>query len=290
MTTNKLPNIYFMQYYNKKHYLIDRDNNRLLLYPLTYKELSKKGFGKITGSMIGYVIDKEKWGQNFKAWCHVFRLKEPMVDMKYVNAGVKIEPKIHQFLTNLYGFEIQTYPAKEYNYDAFKENKVFGGLPDGVDHQNKILFEIKTTGAKSYQEWRKWNKRVVPDGYYYQAALYTYLLGFKKFEIVVGYLNDQDYENPDDVEFSMDQNYAKNYLEIFKFDLPEDIETVWQQVEQWYQEVTDYKEGDQYKISVEFDPKYNEGLIEFLECENYEQRKSLVEKRQKEVEMKNFKI
>lgn len=289
----KKNNIWLLPYYNKKDYEIDFENNRLLLYPATYEKIKSKGFKKIGGSTIGYVIDKEKFGQNFKAWCHVFRLTEPMLDTKYVDAGVAIEPKIHAYLENHYQSEIKTYPASEYNWDAFKDVEIFGGLPDGVDHQNKILFEIKTTGSKSRSEWKKWNKRIVPDGYYYQASLYTYLLGFKNFKIAVGYLEEDDYKNPSQVSFSTDEEYAKNYLEIFNFELDDKFEKTLEQVKSWYKETTSFEfngQGDHYKISVEFDPKYNESLIEYLKCETYAQRKALIDRRLKEIELKNIEL
>lgn len=40
------------------------------------------------------------------------------------------------------------YEANQYNYDYFKDNELFGGLPDGYSPERHLIIEIKTVGEK----------------------------------------------------------------------------------------------------------------------------------------------
>ena len=60
-------------------------------------------------------------------------------------------PRIREKIEESLGSHLETYDAKEYNYDYFKDNKFFGGLPDGYSKEKNLIIEIKTTNVKNIE-------------------------------------------------------------------------------------------------------------------------------------------
>ncbi|SYV93115.1 Uncharacterised protein, partial [Mycoplasmopsis synoviae] len=82
----------------------------------------------------------------------------PILQTKYIDAGVALEPKIFEFFKNLVHkknpeLEVNHYDAAEYNYDYFSGIDVIGGVPDGAINNLKMILEIKTANAKKRSEW-----------------------------------------------------------------------------------------------------------------------------------------
>jgi hypothetical protein len=77
----------------------------------------------------------------------------PILDRKYVDAGIAIEPKVLDLIRNQKNIqEVKGYPAEQYNYDYFAgKDDVIGGLPDGLVLPQNIVLEVKTTGAKNLE-------------------------------------------------------------------------------------------------------------------------------------------
>ncbi|WP_426461607.1 MAGa7180 family putative nuclease [Mycoplasma hafezii] len=129
------------KYYNKKDYLVDLENRVLILGPELYEKLHSNNkwtkYKKIGGSSIGDILLKnEPFKSEFSAFCHITRLKLPVLAEKYVRAGTVLEPiifdKLRENQPNKNVAKIINYVAADYNYDYFDGlDPIFGGVPDG---------------------------------------------------------------------------------------------------------------------------------------------------------------
>lgn len=157
---------------------------------------------RITGTRLASILGLDRWNTPFKTWCAITRTyEEPFVDNVYTIAGKIIEPKIIDYLRKVYRADIKT-PEDIYGKNYFKKTwgnffpniQVFGGMWDALYYEDGKLagiIEIKTT--KRVEDWIDG----APEHYAIQAALYAYLLGIDKVIMIVSFLEEPDYENPE---------------------------------------------------------------------------------------------
>ncbi|WP_245979642.1 MAGa7180 family putative nuclease [Mycoplasma struthionis] len=175
------------RFYNNKHYFLDYENKVLRVEENILKEMQSnkpgtfKGFKKITGSALSNILKLTSFDSQFKGFVNICRFDMPIINTMYVDAGKAVEPKVIERIQSKFDEVIQRFEAEQYNYDYFKSNELFGGLPDGYVENQKLIIEIKTVGEKNLE---KWTTNGVTPGYIKQAQLYTYLMGAKKFTIV----------------------------------------------------------------------------------------------------------
>ena len=217
-------------FYNGIHYELDEENKTVILKDEFYNTLKTKslwgkfGFKKIGGSSIGDVLQVNNFASEFGAFCRMAWISLPIVDRKYVDAGIAIEPKVIEMIELATKKKVTTYDPMEYKFDFFADkDDVVGGLPDGYIEVDKNILEIKTTGAKNYD---KWNTYGVPQNYLKQAQLYAYLMGARKYTIVATFLQEEDYANPSNYpirerrmknwSFDLDEAVAKDDIKIVK--------------------------------------------------------------------------
>ncbi len=171
------------------------DKNRIRVDP-------PKNPKRITGTRLASILGLDRWNTDFKTWCAITRTyEEPFVDNVYTIAGKTIEPKIIDYLRKAYWMEIKT-PEDIYGKDYFKKTwgnffpkiDTFGGMWDALyyeDGEMSAVIEIKTT--KRVEDW----KDGAPDNYALQAALYAYLLGIDNVIMVCAFLEEGDYDKPE---------------------------------------------------------------------------------------------
>lgn len=168
----------------------DRELKRIEIDPPTRPK-------KITGTRLAAILGANKWSTPFEAWCAITRTYEkPFEGSIYTEAGKTIEPKITDYLRKRYFMELKS-PEDVYGEDFFKKTwgdffahvKIFGGMWDAIGED--YVVEIKTT--KRAEDWEK----EPPLNYMLQGALYAWLLGFDDVLMVCAFLEDEDYEHPE---------------------------------------------------------------------------------------------
>lgn len=152
---------------------------------------------KCTGTRLAAILGYNKWATPFEAWCAITRTYEkPFEGTIYTEAGKVIEPKITEYLNRRYFMDLKT-PEDVYGQDFFKKTwgdfyghiKIFGGMWDALGED--FVVEIKTT--KRAEDWEK----EPPLNYMLQGALYAWLLGFDDVLMVCAFLEDEDYQHPE---------------------------------------------------------------------------------------------
>ncbi|WP_029513709.1 MAGa7180 family putative nuclease [Mycoplasmopsis primatum] len=273
------------KYYNGTHYILDEKNQCVILKDEFQQQLLSndkfKKFKKMGGSSIGNILTPDRFNTEFKAFCHIARLALPVLQKKYVNAGVILEPKIIEYLQSYYdrdpnnGGKIEHIEASAVGYDYFADIDIIGGVPDALDKKRKRVYEIKTAQAKKYDEWKQEknpaNSKGIPKSYKKQAQLYTSLLGYDEYAIVACFLEEEDYVHPDKVDLS------KRKIECFLFkvkgkdELIAQIEDDKQKIIDFHQKYSLYKE----KVSPKYDLINDIDQVEYLRCKNEVERKKL---------------
>ncbi|QZE12398.1 MAGa7180 family putative nuclease [Mycoplasma sp. Ms02] len=273
------------KYYNGVHYFLDEVNKRLHLEENFHKQLLSDDqwtkFKKIGGSTIPDVLKTDAFKSQFGAFCHIARLKLPVLSKKYINAGNEIEPKIFSFYTELMKTKnpdvvIEHYVAKDYGFNYFEgKDDVIGGVPDGFNRTEGILLEAKTVGYKKYETWSKKSQDPsnrwpgVPVAYRKQAQLYAHLMNADRYTILATFLRDEegDYEHPENYDIKKRNfstfNFLTNHTEA-----QDDINFV----KSWYREHT------QSGISPVYDMRIDSDQIEYLRCKNEQEWVELLEK------------
>lgn len=248
-------------FYNGKHYEIDRENKVVKILPDFYSTLKNKklwgrfGFKKIGGSSIGDVLEVDQYKSQFAAFCRIMWIGLPILDRKYVDAGIAIEPKVIDAIEMISKKKVQTFAPEKYNFDYFADkDDVVGGLPDGFIEEDNMVIEIKTTGEKNWDKWMSWG---IPTAYHKQSQLYSYLMGANHYSIVATFLKEEDYLEPEN--FPIQNRRLKNW----KFDLDrvkaaDDIK----KVKDWYYKFTESGISPKYDLSRDAD------LLEWLEPSN----------------------
>lgn len=168
---------------------------------------------KITGTRLASILGFDKWNTEFKTWCEITRTyEEPFTDNIYTIAGKKIEPKIISYLNRFYFLDsvksprdvlphelFECYPntkTPKHRGDFFPDNPIFGGMWDalvyGDDGQPETVIEIKT--SKRVEDWADGK---APVYYALQASLYATLIGIDSVCMVAAFLDESDYEHPE---------------------------------------------------------------------------------------------
>lgn len=174
---------------------------------------------KMTGTRLGAALGLNTWSTPFEAWCEITRTyQKPFEDNIYTIAGKTIEPKQAQFMRDIYGMKLIA-PADKYGADYFNkthgdffpENPIFGGMWDylrvGEDGTVDAVLEMKTT--KRVEDWID----EVPPYYEVQAKLYAKLLNVKTVVMVVSFLDETNYADPNSYNVTT-QNTLVKVLEV----------------------------------------------------------------------------
>lgn len=159
---------------------------------------------KLTGTRFATILGLNPWSTPFEVWCEVTRTyQKPFEDTIYTIAGKTIEPKQASYMKSAYFMRNLVCPADLWGEDYFKktfgdffpEDKVLGGMWDfllkGADDKYSAVLEMKTT--KRVEDWSD----NVPEYYALQAALYAYLLGVDDVYMVASFLEEADYQHPE---------------------------------------------------------------------------------------------
>ena len=178
---------------------------------------------KITGTKFASILGFNSWSTPFQQWCEITRAyNQPFEDTVYTIAGKVIEPKVTDYLKDIY-FSKDTVitptdvygenPFKVTYGDFFPQHKVLGGMWDALykDGDKNAVIEIKTT--KRSEDWLNANGEMESPIYYaLQASLYAYLLGIDDVYMTVTFLKDEDYLDPE----SFVPNASNTNIEHFK--------------------------------------------------------------------------
>lgn len=254
--------------FNKK---INQDfylkNNRIVLSP-EYLKNNISRFKKITGTRLASVISKNKYTSPVKIWTLMVNIYSEAIDPMYGIIGNLIEPKIHKWVCEKTNINFKQYNPFEIKWDVFKDNKIFGGIPDGepIDTNGNLLYpskpmlEIKTTSIDSFkfkkegnlfvlqkdannhpiikkigEKQEKWfdlnNDIIIPDEYKYQLGLYCYLRNISNGLFAICFLETKDYIEPKEVNI----NDRRIELVEFKVDL-EEFKNIIEYATDWYKD------------------------------------------------------
>lgn len=248
-------------FYNGIHYELDEVNKVVRLLPELKNKLETKslwgkfGYKKIGGSSIGDVLKVDQWKSQFVAFCRMAWIGIPVLDRKYVDAGIAIEPMVVSAIEEATGKKVTTYDPYQYNFDFFADkDDVVGGLPDGYIEETQTVIEIKTTGAKNFDKWAKWG---IPAGYLKQAQLYSYLMGVNNYAIVATFLEEDDYINPSN--YPIRERRTKSYP--FKVNVAQAEDDI-RKVKEWYAHFTSTG------VSPMYDEILDRDLLEWLRVSN----------------------
>ncbi|MCK5945956.1 MAG: hypothetical protein KAG04_01655 [Mycoplasmataceae bacterium] len=246
-------------FYNNSEYTINTEKNVVELTTAFHNKLLNnemwfgKGFKKIGGSSLGDVLKLDQWKSQFTAFCRMAWIGLPILDRKYVDAGIAIEQKVLDKIADKLGEPVKGFDAKEYNYDYFAgKDDILGGLPDGLLEKSGVVIEVKTTGFKNLEKWKQWG---IPVAYHKQSQLYTYLMGLNEYAIVATFLKEEDYLDP--ASYPINQRVTKLWkFKIDKTVVEDDIK----KIKEWYNE---YKASG---VSPEFDIVKDKDQLDYLKC------------------------
>lgn len=173
---------------------------------------------KITGTRLAAVLGLNRWKTPFQMWCEITKAAEPpFEDTIYTIAGKTIEPRQIAWTKEQISENVKSPEEffgnryQEVKYDFYPEEKIYGGMWDAklVRPSGKVsdIFEYKTT--KRAEDWVD----NPPVYYLIQALEYAYLEGAKRVHLVVSFLEDDDYNHPENYIVS-DKN-----TQIFTYDV-----------------------------------------------------------------------
>lgn len=168
-----------------------------------------KRLRKLTGTRFASVLGLNRWNTPFQMWCEVTgAYRKPFEETIYTQAGKAIEPKQIAFMRKHYAMDGIVTPTDEYGPDYFKktwgdffgDTEVLGGMWDAIvrneDGDVETVIECKTT--KRAEDWRDEDGCLEPPEYYaLQAALYAWLLDCDEVVMVVSFLQEDDYDDPE---------------------------------------------------------------------------------------------
>lgn len=253
----------FIKTFKKDFYI---DNNRVVLSK-DYFNSNHLSFKKITGSRFSSIFGYNKYTSPLKTWLIMTNLYKDIMDETLAYVGNTIEPKIRKYVEEQTNTKYISYNPVEIKWDMFKNNKIFGGIPDGepvndineLDYPNKPMLEIKTTSIDTFvykfennalvmqkdcnglpliktkgakrNSWFVNDKICIPIDYQMQLALYLYLRGISNGLFAIAFLEAIDYVAPE--KFNIDNH------EIVLADFHIDISKMKQYIEfaeQWYED------------------------------------------------------
>ncbi|MGL4951442.1 MAG: MPN551 family DNA-binding protein [Mycoplasma sp.] len=241
------------------------DGNRIKLSK-EFIENNKSKFKKITGSRFASILGKSEYNSPVKVWSMMVGIYNEPMDPTLAKVGNTIEPKVHKFVCDELNMNFKQYNPFEIKWDAFKENPIFGGIPDGepIDANGNFLYpnapmlEIKTTSIDSFvykfnkntltmqkdvlgnpivksigQKKAKWfdddGEIIISNEYKYQLGLYCYLRNVKKGIFAVCFLETTDYVNPENC------NVNERDVRLVNFELDtEEFNQAISYSEKWY--------------------------------------------------------
>lgn len=159
---------------------------------------------KLTATRFATILGLNPWSTPFEVWCEVTRTyQKPFEDTIYTIAGKTIEPKQAEYMKNSYFMRDIVKPADIWGEDYFKktwgdffsDTEVLGGMWDYLlcdkNGNPHTVLEMKT--SKRVEDWQE----DIPEYYALQAALYAYLLGVDNVIMVASFLEDKDYNQPE---------------------------------------------------------------------------------------------
>ena len=266
-------------FFNGVDYAIKKEEKVIELLPHFYEKLKNKklwnkfGFKKIGGSSIGDVLVVDNFKSDFAAYCRMSWIGIPVLDRKYVDAGIAIEPKVIKAIEKVTNKKVETFKPEDYQFDYFKEkDEVVGGLPDGFIRQDNKVLEIKTTSEKSFEKWEKFG---IPEAYHKQAQLYGFLMNATHYSIVATFLKEEDYQNPE--KYPIKERKVKNWnFKVNVLQAKDDIK----KVKDWYYQFTSSN------VSPKYDEILDAELLEWLEPHNQKEWETLKNKWIKEGKIK----
>lgn len=255
----------FIKQLNKDFFI---KNNHIELSPEYIKD-PKFSVKKITGTTFGSVLGLNKYKTPLKTWAIMVGIYKETMDETLAKTGTIIEPKIREYAQEKLNLKFKVYNPREIKYDVFKDDKVYGGIPDGepVDEfgnisysDDKPMLEVKTSsydslvykqteenqlrlvkdengfpivkvpGGKKAEWFDADNKFIIPLEYKYQLGLYLYLRKVKKGVFAVGFLQREDYKNMED----FDPNKREIHLVNFSIKDPSQLEKAIEYGREWY--------------------------------------------------------
>lgn len=254
----------FIKQKNKDFYIRDEK----IVLSDEYKQKFSHKFKKITGSRLSNVLGLSEMTSSFKTWCTMVNIYQEPMDEMLANAGNVIEPKIRDWVQIHTNKQYLVHDPKKCQFDIFKDNKIFGGIPDGepikdgkIDYSGDgRILEIKTSSIDSFlykkvdhvfvlqkdennypivkspgtkrQKWFDTNNNVIiPKEYMFQLGLYCYLKGVNKGLFAICFLTKQDYKEPD----LCDVNNRE--IQLVEFDVNLQEFAKWIKIaEQWYED------------------------------------------------------
>ena len=255
----------FIKQLNKDFFI---KNNHIELSP-EYIKNPKFSVKKVTGTTFGSVLGLNKYKTPLKTWAIMVGIYKETMDETLAKTGTIIEPKIREYAQEKLNLKFKVYNPHEIKYDVFKDDKVYGGIPDGepVDEfgnisysDDKPMLEVKTSscdslvykqteenqlrmvkdengfpivkvpGGKKAEWFDADNKFIIPLEYKYQLGLYLYLRKVKKGVFAVGFLQREDYKNMED----FDPNKREIHLVNFSIKDPSQLEKAIEYGREWY--------------------------------------------------------
>lgn len=177
---------------------------------------------KVTGTRLAGILGLNKWNTPFQMWCEITKAaRPPFEDTIYTLAGKAIEPKQIAWTQENISKNIKSPEEffgnryQDVKYDFYPEEKIFGGMWDSklVRSSGKVsdIFEYKTT--KRAEDWVDHP----PIYYLCQVLEYAYLETIKqvspvrRVHLVVSFLEDDDYNHPEDFVVSEDNTQIFTY-------------------------------------------------------------------------------
>ncbi len=241
-------------------------NNQIVLDPKFCKANQAK-FKKITGSRFASILDLNKYCSPVKTWAMMVGIYSEPMDETVALVGNTIEPMIRDYVSETLNINYTSYDPMKIKWDMFKENPIFGGIPDGEPvktdgslayDQGAPMLEIKTTSIDSFvyqnidhkltlikdannlpqvklkngkrDSWFDSNHNVlVPNEYQFQLGLYCYLRNITKGVFAVAFLKPEDYANPSQT------NIMDREIKIVDFNVDlKHFQTYIDQATKWY--------------------------------------------------------
>ena len=222
---------------------------------------------KLTGTRFAGIFGLNVWTTPFEVWCAVTRTYEkPFEDTIYTIAGKTIEPKQAEYMKEMYFWRKMLTPTDIYGEDYFKKTfgdffpgeKVLGGMWDYlfVDSENNptTVLEMKTT--KRAEDWQN----DIPEYYALQAALYAYLLEVDDVIMVCSFLDDSDYEHPEDFKCDTSNTITREFKISERY--PDFEKNYVKKALKWW------KDHVEKGISPEFDEKKDAEILKALRTNN----------------------
>lgn len=173
---------------------------------------------KVTGTRFASILGLNTWSTPFKTWCEITRTyEEPFEDTIYTIAGKVIEPLQAEYMKKAYFMTNLSSPTDVWGVDYFKKTRgdffpefdVFGGMWDYVlekpDGNPAAVLEMKT--SKRVEDWAD----DIPEYYALQAALYAYLLGVEQVHMVASFLDERDYDHPENFKPNASNTIVRSF-------------------------------------------------------------------------------